>query len=240
MSFYSQFAACYEQVFPFREEVYGFLLNHAGSAGSSVLDVGCGPGHYCGRFVHDGYRATGIDLDEAMINEARLNYSEAKFLRLDMRSANSAGNGFRCIYSIGNVLAHLRREDLFSFLETVHAMLVPGGCWIMQVMNWDALPASADYSFPEKTITSPGGVAVFRRSYTSIGPESLKFSFSLQNASSEKLFDEQLDLYPVTCKDYLLLHDAAGFRNLAAYSDFSLSPVRPVPGSGLVMVFMKG
>jgi SAM-dependent methyltransferase len=240
MSFYSQFAACYEQVFPFRKEVYGFLLDHAGSAEGSVLDVGCGPGHYCGRFVHDGYRATGIDLDEAMINEARRHYPDATFLCLDMRSASTAGNGFQCIYSIGNVLAHLRQEDLFPFLETVHAMLVPGGCWIMQVMNWDALAGLADYTFPEKTITSPGGPAVFQRSYSLIGAESLMFSFSLRQASGEKLFEERFNLFPVTRRDYLRLHDAAGFRNIAAFSDFSLSPVRLVPGSGLVMVFLKG
>jgi SAM-dependent methyltransferase len=240
MSFYSRFAACYEQVFPFREEVYRFLLYHAGSAGSAVLDVGCGPGHYCGRFVRDGYRATGIDLDESMIAEAVHRYPEAAFLSLDMREVHAAGRGFRCIYSIGNVLAHLRQEDLSPFLETVYDMLAPGGIWIMQVMNWDELAELQDYTFPDKKIASSLGPAVFQRRYTSIGPDSLIFSFSLRTATGEKLFDEQLPLYPVFRQEFVRFHESAGFRNSGAYSDFNMNPLRSEPGSGLVMVFEKG
>lgn len=240
MSLYSRFAACYEQVFPFREEVYAFLLSHAGQAGGAVLDVGCGPGHYCGRFGQDGYQATGIDLDEVMIAEAGRHYPGVLFRCLDMKRVKSSGSGFSCIYSIGNVIAHLRREDVFAFIESVHAMLVPGGHWIIQVMNWDALITLRDYSFPEKTINTSDGSAVFQRRYSSITADSLIFSFSLRLTSGLELFDEQLNLYPVTCSEYLHLHEVAGFINLGQYSDFSMSPVRAVPGTGLVMVFEKG
>ncbi|HWR01213.1 MAG TPA: class I SAM-dependent methyltransferase [Chlorobaculum sp.] len=239
MSLYSRFAACYEQVFPFREEVYAFLLSHAGMAGGAVLDVGCGPGHYCGRFGRDGYRAAGIDLDEVMIAEACRRYPGAVFRCLDMKSVSAAGSGFSCIYSIGNVVAHLRRSDVIAFIEAVHTMLVPGGHWIMQVMNWDALTTLQDFSFPEKTVHMAAGSAVFQRRYSSITENSLVFSFSLRQSSGIELFNEQLDLYPVTCNDYLQLHELAGFRNLGQYSDFSMSPVRAVPGTGLVMSFEK-
>ena len=50
MSFYSDFAPYYELVFPFREQVYSFLREHAGVSDGAVLDAGCGPGHYCGMF----------------------------------------------------------------------------------------------------------------------------------------------------------------------------------------------
>ncbi|NTU57886.1 MAG: class I SAM-dependent methyltransferase [Chlorobiaceae bacterium] len=239
MSFYSRFAACYEQVFPFREEVYRFLLGHAGPADGSVLDVGCGPGHYCGRFARDGYRATGLDLDEAMVVEAGRHYPEAEFLCLDMRSAKTAGRGFRCIYSIGNVLAHLHREDLAPFIDSVHGMLVPGGCWIMQVMNWDALMTVRDYRFPDKTLKADGVPAVFQRRYSNIGRDSLTFSFSLNRTSGAEIFSERFTLYPVSGQEYVELHDAAGFRRSGVYADFSESPVRSDPGSGLVMAFVR-
>ena len=58
MSLYSEFAPWYEQLFPFREEVYLFLREHAGTSGSRILDTGCGPGHYCDRFQRDGFPAT--------------------------------------------------------------------------------------------------------------------------------------------------------------------------------------
>ncbi|NTW52071.1 MAG: class I SAM-dependent methyltransferase [Chlorobiaceae bacterium] len=239
MSLYSRFAACYEQVFPFREEVYGFLKNHAGESGSAVLDIGCGSGHYCGRFGGEGYKAIGIDLDEVMIAEAGRHYPDASFLCLDMRSVKSAGSGFNCIYSIGNGLAHLHRNDLLPFIESVHGMLVPGGRWIMQVMNWDALLALREYSFPEKPIKIAEDSAVFHRGYSSITTDSLSFSFALRYASGKELFAEKITLYPVTCRHYHHLHEVAGFRCSGQYSDFSMNPVRAVPGTGLVMVFEK-
>jgi 2-polyprenyl-3-methyl-5-hydroxy-6-metoxy-1,4-benzoquinol methylase len=70
MSFYSEFACWYEQIFPFREEVYLFLREHAVPPGCAVLDAGCGPGHYCRRFHQDGFRPTGMDLDPEMIAAA--------------------------------------------------------------------------------------------------------------------------------------------------------------------------
>ena len=61
MSFYSQFAEYYEQVFPFRDEVYLFLKSRLGQNSGKILDVGCGSGHYCGRFSSEGFSAVGID-----------------------------------------------------------------------------------------------------------------------------------------------------------------------------------
>ena len=39
---------------------------------------------------------------------------------------------------------------------------------------------------------------------------------------------------------YLSLHEDAGFRCDGKYSDFSGTPLRDVPGTGLVLVFGRG
>jgi SAM-dependent methyltransferase len=76
MSLYSEFAPWYEQLFPFREEVYLFLSEYAGTSGSTILDAGCGPGHYCARFQHDGsvafYRCYPIISQECVIFDVEL------------------------------------------------------------------------------------------------------------------------------------------------------------------------
>jgi hypothetical protein len=40
------FTPWYEKLFPFREEVYLFLFEHASTSENSIRDAGCGPGHH--------------------------------------------------------------------------------------------------------------------------------------------------------------------------------------------------
>ena len=239
MSLYSKFSEYYERVFPFREEVYRFLKGYAGNPGNAVLDVGCGPGHYCGRFAREGFSALGIDLDEAMIAEARRRYPEAAFRCLDMKRVDEAGGKFSCIWSIGNVLSHLPGEELAPFISKIHALLENRGCWIMQIMNWDALARLKEYDFPVRAITADGSSATFHRRYTSITPASRRFTFSLRQEASV-LFEETVSLYPVSTKSYLSLHESAGFQCEGMYSDFSGNPLQDAPGTGMVLVFRKG
>jgi 2-polyprenyl-3-methyl-5-hydroxy-6-metoxy-1,4-benzoquinol methylase len=238
MSFYSKFSEYYERVFPFREEVWRFLKKYAGSPGNALLDVGCGPGHYCERFASEGFKATGIDLDEAMIAEAQRRYPEAKFRCLDMRRVDEIGKQFDCIWSIGNVLAHLPTEELAPFISKIHSLLKPGGHWIMQVMNWDALTGLTHYNFPTRTIEANGSTATFHRHYSSITPESLQFTLSLRDEDSV-MFEESVTLYPFGMDRYRTLHEEAGFRCEGIFSDFSGTPLKNVPGSGLVAVFRR-
>ncbi|UWX57483.1 class I SAM-dependent methyltransferase [Chlorobaculum sp. MV4-Y] len=239
MSFYSKFSEYYERVFPFREEVWRFLKEYAGSAGNPLLDVGCGPGHYCGRFAADGFKPLGIDLDEAMITEAKQRYPEAAFRCLDMRRVDEIGTQFDCIWSIGNVMAHLPADELAPFISKIHKLLKPGGHWLMQVMNWDVLTGLTKYDFPVRTIEANGSKATFQRRYSSITPESLQFSFSLRNENTV-LFEEAVTLYPVGVDRYRALHEEAGFQCKGIFSDFSGSPLKSVSGTGLVLVFKKG
>jgi 2-polyprenyl-3-methyl-5-hydroxy-6-metoxy-1,4-benzoquinol methylase len=47
--------------------------------GTRVLDVGCGNGYTCGKFLELGARVVGIDLSKEGIELARLKYPEARF-----------------------------------------------------------------------------------------------------------------------------------------------------------------
>ncbi|NTU68402.1 MAG: class I SAM-dependent methyltransferase [Chlorobiaceae bacterium] len=238
MSFYAVFAADYELVFPFREEVYRFLRAYAGAPGGRVLDVGCGPGHYCGRFAADGYLATGIDLDGAMIGEALRRYPEAAFRCMDMRRVDAVGGGFSCVYSIGNVMAYLRPEDFSRYLGRVNRVLEADGAWVMQVMHWDAFAGMGSYEFPVKAIFRNGEAATFHRTYRFETPGSVLFCVSLRQAG-RVLFEDASVLYPLSVDRYLELHEMSGFGSGVVSADFNGSPLGEKPGSGLVMSFRK-
>lgn len=238
MSFYSRFAEYYEKVFPFRNEVYRFLKRYAGHIGNRLLDVGCGPGHYCGHFAGEGFRIEGIDLDASMIAEAAIHYPKATFHCLDMRHIDQLEYGYNCIWSIGNVLSHMPQQELDPLISKIHTILVPGGIWIMQVIHWDTLMTMSEYIFPLRTIADDNVTVTFSRRYSSITTASLQFSCSLRD-ETKLLFEEQVTLYPVTLDSYLSSHEFAGFHCEAISSDFNDTPLQSEPGTGLVLVFRK-
>jgi len=126
MSLYSAFSGYYEEAFPLREEVIGFLQNHFPKKGNSILDLGCGPGHYCGRFQQEGFCATGIDLDEKMIDAARCRYPDARFECMDLNRLETLSEKFDTIYSIGNVIAHIPHNEHRNLLTSIRNRLNPG------------------------------------------------------------------------------------------------------------------
>ncbi|NTW81987.1 MAG: class I SAM-dependent methyltransferase [Chlorobiaceae bacterium] len=236
MSFYSDFAPYYEQVFPYREDVYGFLKGYAGEKGCSVLDAGCGPGHYCGRFFQDGYRVTGIDLDAMMIEAAEAAYQGAMFMCMDIALIGSLQGTFDLVYSIGNVLSHLPQNRLPGFLHDIHASLEKGGYWIAQVVNWDFLVTLDEYSFPVKHIGS--GETSFYRAYSSISSSNVIFEVKLVSGGST-VFQESSGLYPVTSEQYVQLHENAGLSLKGIYAGYDKTSFRKDRNSGLVMIFSK-
>ena len=236
MSLYSEFALYYETIFPFREEVYRFLSEHAAPAGCTVLDAGCGPGHYCRRFQQEGFRPTGIDLDPEMIASAAAASPALAFYAMDIAELATLKQSFRLIYSIGNVVAHLSPDRFSGFLAQVYAALEPGGCWIFQTVNWDYLLGLTEYSFPVKTV---GDASLsFHRRYLDISAEQAIFEVELM-ADDRKIFNEQATLYPLTADGYLRRHEAAGFSLKGTYGGFDKTPFSREQNSGLVMVFTK-
>jgi SAM-dependent methyltransferase len=236
MSFYTEFAPFYNQIFPFREEVYGFLREYAGSSGDCVLDAGCGPGFYCGRFSRDGFSAAGVDLDSGMISAAKEAFPQAGFHCMDISEISSLRGSFQLIYSIGNVLAHLSPERLPHFLASVYDSLSAGGCWVFQVVNWDYLLTLKEYAFPVKRIES--GAVEFHRRYPVISPERVIFEVEMIS-DGKTLFHEQSTIYAQNRDTCLQLHETAGFLLEGVYGGFDRSEFFSNRNSGMVMVFKK-
>jgi len=234
MSFYSVFAEYYEQIFPFREEVYDFLKGCLPERTSlKVLDLGCGPGHYCGRFADDGAAASGLDLDQVMIAEARSRYPDVEFHCLDMARAGSLGSGFHGIYCIGNVAAHLPEDHFADLLARLCRMLEPGGTWVMQVVNWDRILHRGKQEFPVKPFAGQGNE--FRRSYPEISEKQVTFRIELV-LEGEVRFTEETTLHPVRSERLVEMHRDAGFRRTELFADFHGRRFDPQQSGGMILV----
>ncbi len=230
---YSRFAAVYERIFPFREGVYSFLREASGSATGRVLDVGCGPGHYAGRFATDGGEAVGIDLDEAMIAAARERYPRASFQRLDMTALDALEPPFDLIFCIGNVAAHVDREAYDGVARGVAELLAPGGRWVVQTVNWDAILARGGHDFPPRELDGEG--LAFLREYQDFTSEEVCFVTRLQRGE-EVLYEGRTALFPQRAADFGACHRRQGLATLSHFSDFGRAPFDPLGGAASILV----
>lgn len=234
MSMYSRFAAWYDRIFPFSPGVYAFLTHHLGERGGPVLDLGCGPGDYCAAFARAGVRAEGLDLDPAMIAQARTRASETEFHVRDMVEFPSLGGPWTMIYSIGNTAAHLPPDRFWTCVERVSERLLPGGVWIVQVMNWDYVLGLPAFLFPPKIMDD----AVFHRAYTDITPDGLTFRTGL-DIDGQRVFDDEVSLYPLPSSTIIAGHEQRGLRLVEHVSDYAGSAFDAEVFSANIFVFTR-
>jgi len=234
MSMYSKFAVWYDRIFPFSPGVYAYLTHHLGELGGPVLDLGCGTGDYCAAFTRDGVRAVGVDLDSAMISQARARGPETEFHVLDMTEFTTIGGPWNMIYSIGNTAAHLPRERFWKCVEDVAERLLPGGVWIVQVMNWDYVLGLPAFAFPAKVMDG----AVFHRAYEDITPEGLTFRTGL-DIEGQRVFDDHVRLYPLSSEEMVAGHKERGFHLVEHVSDYAGSGFDAEVFSANIFVFKR-
>jgi SAM-dependent methyltransferase len=120
-----------------------------GRTNRSVLDVCCGTGQLALHFLERGYRVTGLDLSEHMLQYAIENASayveegRARFLRTDATQF-SLDEQFGLVVSTFDALNHLDGELAFrQCLQSVFAILVDGGILVFDLntraglMGWN-------------------------------------------------------------------------------------------------------
>lgn len=98
--------------------------------GALVLDVPCGNGRHSLELASRGFRATGVDLSEEQIAEARRSAAAAglpiEWRHADMRDLPWQAQ-FDAVFCFGNSFGYLDPEGNRAFLESVSRALKPGG-----------------------------------------------------------------------------------------------------------------
>jgi trans-aconitate methyltransferase len=227
-SFYTAFADHYEKVFPVREPAVAFLLD-AVPPGARVLDLGCGPGHHCGRLAAADRQPEGLDLDEGMIRAARGRYPGIPFHVGDLAALSALPGSWDAAYCIGNVASHVDDEGTAGWLTDLAARMAPGAPLVVQTVDWDALAGETSHRFADLDL---GGGAVFAREYRDLGPERTRFLTRLV-VEGRTLFAGEVALYPRTAAAWRDLFAGAGFDATGHFADFARAPY-PAGGGGSV------
>lgn len=105
--------------------------------GAAIFEIGCGAGSFLYYLAEEDYhRPAGMDLSASAVETAgRLGVSGASHgdALAHLKSARAA---YDCVVAI-DVVEHLRKDELFGFLEAVLGALKPGGTFIWRSPNAD-------------------------------------------------------------------------------------------------------
>ncbi len=94
--------------------------------GGRVLDVGCGGAIASRYFIEKGFSVTGVDFSEKMIEIAKRQTPNGKFLVMDMRDIDSLSERFDGLYVKASIL-HLAKKEVPGFMLKLKERLNPGG-----------------------------------------------------------------------------------------------------------------
>lgn len=98
------------------------------TAGSRVLDAGCGTGRVAIRLAELGYDCVGVDVDEAMLEQARSAAPAQQWVLSDLARVADADLGrFDLIVAAGNVIPLLDRGTEATVVANLARLLQPGG-----------------------------------------------------------------------------------------------------------------
>jgi ubiquinone/menaquinone biosynthesis C-methylase UbiE len=95
-------------------------------AGSSVLDLGCGPGVPATQVLAQRFDLTGVDISEVQLALARVRVPGARFVRADLAEISFPAGSFDGIVALF-ALSHVPRAEHDAMLRKVADWLRPGG-----------------------------------------------------------------------------------------------------------------
>ncbi|MEH2037878.1 class I SAM-dependent DNA methyltransferase [Nostoc sp.] len=101
--------------------------------GAHIFDLGCGTGQIAQRLLKRGYQVTGLDSSEGMLNVARENAPNAKFILDDARFFKLLPTFHAAISTDGVLNYFLKPEELHDVLQNVYNSLLENGIFVFEL-----------------------------------------------------------------------------------------------------------
>lgn len=139
----------------------------------TVLDMTCGTGSQVLYLAQHGYKIIGSDLCPDLIEIARNKAKEMKlevqFIEGDMR--NIQVGKFDAVITIFSAIGHVNKSDFEKTLQNIRSNLMPGGIYIFDIFNLQALTEEVVKNFKMDIKTEVDGVKFRNQQYSEIDSE---------------------------------------------------------------------
>jgi len=228
MGFYQSISDHYSKIFPLNPGQVHFVNNlYPRARQLSLLDIGCGTGELSMELSKRFNRVVGIDLDEAMLEQA-LKESDRKeriqFYNLNMLeiSQKFGPRAFDIVLCFGNTLVHLQSmEEVTSFVKQCSTVIRKGGKLLLQLINYDRI---LDLNITSLPTLETDEIKFVRNYHYLKDPHLIEFETILTLKSTNKSIHNIIRLIPIrkTELESILLN--SGFRDIHFYGNFKGDP----------------
>lgn len=188
------------------QEVHGMMEWLRLPASASILDLCCGMGRHALALAEAGYRVTGVDLSEVLLEEAMAHDTrgQVKFLRGDMRELPVDGP-FDAVVNLFTSFGYFTdNEDNARVFQEIHRVLKPQGRFIVDFLN----PSYVRQQLVPHSERIDGGTRIEERRRIENG--FVKKAITLTDASGgeQREYEERVRLYELA--DFRNMMDEAG------------------------------
>jgi ubiquinone/menaquinone biosynthesis C-methylase UbiE len=250
MDFYSEFSKNYDKIFPLNSKKIELIDNTFKDLKEKrkeieLLDVGCGTGSYAIALAEKDYQVKGIDLDAEMISIAESKMDEARvkvdFYRMGMLNLKKKfkAESFDGIYIIGNVLVHLKKDEIKNFLNLATELLKENGKIFIQIVNYNRILELNLDGLP--TIYSKDDSVRFERNYKYNKKENIIYFKTklIDHFDDQILSENKIELYPICRNELELVLKRTGFKIEKIYGSPAGDNYRELSSIPLIITAQK-
>jgi 2-polyprenyl-3-methyl-5-hydroxy-6-metoxy-1,4-benzoquinol methylase len=189
----------------------------------SVLDIGCGDGHFLLALAFHGFKCTGIDSSKDLITEAHLNAVRDK-LKVDFFCEDICDLSFKSLFDyivLNDVMEHLSDRELQKLFNKIAELLNPCGEIIIHTPNGLALCNETDWSV----------LQIIYKTYLRLSKRSDSFERTIR-----QIFYDQVHINIKSYQQLSKFLSQIGFRSEVVYDDYNASIFRSVFSTNMLII----
>ncbi len=132
-----------------------------GEPPATILDAGCGTGRVAIELARRGYDTVGLEVEAAMLDEARRKAPDLEWVLADLSRAELPEARFDLVVAAGNVMIFLELGTEAAVVSNLARAVVPGGLVVagfqigrqLSLDRYDALASSAGLELADRWAT---------------------------------------------------------------------------------------